>query len=72
MKIYVHAKPKSREGRVEKIDETHFKVWVKEAPQQGKANEAVIKALAEYLDIAPSRMRVARGESAKQKTIEIE
>lgn len=72
MKIFVRAKPRSREERVEKVDDTHFTVWVKEAPQQGKANEAVIRALAEYLGIAPSRMNVVRGDTAKQKTIEIE
>lgn len=72
MRFYVQAKPKSKEERVEQIDDTHFIVRVKEAPEGGKANEAVVKALAEHLDIAPSRLSLVRGSSGKQKVIEFE
>lgn len=72
MRLYVQAKPKSREERVEQLDDTHFIVRVKEAPEGGKANEAIIRALARHLDVAPSRLSLARGSSGKQKAIEFE
>lgn len=71
MKIFVKAKPKSKEERVEKIDSTHFVVSVKEPPVQGKANAAIVKALAEHLGVSASSMRLASGFSSKQKTFEI-
>jgi len=71
MKIFVKAKPLAKEERVEKIDEFNFIVSVKEPPKNGKANAAIIKALAEYFSVAPSRIRLVSDFSAKQKTFEI-
>jgi len=71
MRIFIKAIPKAKEGRIEKIDESHYSVWVKEPPIKGKANQAVIKALAEYFKIAPSRVKIVAGYISKQKTIEI-
>ncbi len=48
-----------------------YKVSVKEAPIQGKANEAVIKALAEYFDVAPSRIQLISGQTSKQKIFDL-
>ncbi|MBI3458673.1 DUF167 domain-containing protein [Candidatus Azambacteria bacterium] len=71
MKIFVTAKPKSKEESVRKIDETHFVVAVKEPPISGQANRAIVKALANYLDLAPSRIQLVLGFSSKQKVFEI-
>jgi hypothetical protein len=71
VKIFIKAKPLSKEERLEKIDEINFIVAVKEPPVQGKANRAIIKVLADYFKIAPSRVRLISGFSAKQKTFEI-
>lgn len=71
MKIFVKAKPLAKEKRIEKIGEFNFIVSVKEPPKDGKVNAAIIKALAEYFTVAPSRVRLVSGFSAKQKTFEI-
>lgn len=71
MKISVKAKPLAKEERVEKIDELNFVVSVKEPPKDGKANEAIIKALANHLAIPSSRVRLVSGFSARQKVFEI-
>lgn len=71
MKIFVAAKPMAKEERVEKLDETHFVVSVKEPPIQGRANQAIIKALACFLDVAPSRLRIVAGYTSRQKIIEV-
>jgi uncharacterized protein (TIGR00251 family) len=71
MKIFVKAKPLAKEECVEKIDEFNFIVAVKEPSKDGKANAAIIKALAEYFAVAPSRIRLVSGFSAKQKVLEI-
>ena len=71
MKIYIKAKPNAREEIVEKIDDENFIVSVKEPPVQGKANEAIKKALAEYLGVAVGRVRIVSGYTSRNKIIEI-
>jgi uncharacterized protein len=69
IRIFVTAKPAARENRVEKIDETHFKVWVKAPPDEGRANQAVIEALAEFLKVPKSRIEFLSGHKSKQKVL---
>jgi uncharacterized protein (TIGR00251 family) len=71
MKINVKAKPNAREEKVEKIDETHFVVSVKEPPEKGKANDAIRNALAVYFKTGSSRVKIVSGYSSRQKIIEI-
>ncbi len=71
MRIFVRAKAKARETRVEKLDDTHFAVSVKEAPVDGKANRAIAKALAEYLGIPQVRVALAGGGTGRDKIFEI-
>lgn len=71
MKIYIKAKPNSYEDKVEKIDETHFVVSVKEPPQNGLANKGICRALANYLGVSQSMVVVKKGFTSKNKIIEI-
>lgn len=71
MRVFVKAKPRSREERVEKIDDTHFVVFVKEPPVQGRANVAITKALAEYIGVPASSVRLISGFSSKEKMFEV-
>ena len=71
MRIFVKAKPSASSERVEKIDETHYIVVVTEPPVQGRANSAIQKALANYLNVTPSQVRLVSGFSSRNKTFEI-
>lgn len=71
MKIFVKAKPGAYEERVEKIDDLHFVVSVKEPPIQGRANAAIIKALAGYFGVAISNVKMLSGFTSRQKIFEI-
>lgn len=71
MRLKIKVKPKSRTTRVEKAADGSLKVWVKAAPEKGRANEEVIESLSEYLDIPKSRISVASGHTSSQKTIDI-
>ena len=71
MRIFVQAKPMAREEKVEKIDDTHFTVSVTEPPVQGRANMAIVKALAGYFNTAPSLVRLVSGYTSRQKVFEI-
>ena len=72
MKIFVKAHPKSKKVEVVKKDADHYDVWVREAPDKGKANQAVIEALSDYLEVARSKLSVSSGHASRNKVIEIE
>lgn len=71
MRISVKAKPGSREESVEKIDDANYIVSVKEPPVEGRANLAIIKALAAYFRVDALRVIIVSGHRAKNKQIEI-
>jgi len=71
MRIFVKAKPKARENKIEKISESNFIVLVKETPIGGKANKSIIKSLAEYFNVSNSDIEIIRGHKSREKIIEI-
>ena len=71
MKISVKVKAGSSLEKVEKIDDSNYAVWVKAKPADGKANEAVTRALAGHFGIAKSRVVLLRGQASRQKIFEI-
>lgn len=71
MKIFIKAKPNAREAKIEKIDETHFVVAVREPPLQGKANAAITRSLAEYFNVPHAHIRIIAGYASREKIIEI-
>lgn len=71
MIIKIKVKTKAREERITKTGENNFAVFVKELPIKGKANEVVIKLLAEYFNISKSRIKIISGKTAKNKLVKI-
>jgi len=71
MKVFVTAHPGAKEEKVEAIDDTHFRISVKEPPLKGRANEAVIKAIAGHFKVAPSRVRIVAGRASRNKMLEV-
>lgn len=47
------------------------KVKVKAPPVEGKANEALLRFLAEALDLAPRHLALVRGDTSRLKVIRI-
>jgi len=53
-------------------EQTILKVRVTAPPEKGKANKAVIKALASALGIPAQDVAITGGGTSQQKTVEIE
>jgi len=70
--ITVKAKPAARENKVEKIRESHFIVSVKEPPVQGRANQAIIKLLADYFSVSQGSVQLVSGFTSRNKIFEID
>lgn len=71
MKIFVSIKTNAKQEKVEKLDNAHFKVSVTAIPVEGKANQALIKILANYFKVAPSTISILSGHKAKHKVVEV-
>jgi uncharacterized protein (TIGR00251 family) len=70
MKIQVKVKPNSKtEGLSQEGDS--FIVKVKEPPKEGKANQAVIKLLAEHFGVPRSHVRILSGFRSRNKVIDV-
>jgi len=70
MKIQVKVKPNSRTAEVSREGDS-FIVKVKEPPREGRANQAVIKLLAEHFGIPQSQVRILSGLKSRNKVIEV-
>lgn len=71
MKIFIKAKPNAKKEKIQKISDTNFVVSVCAPPVKGKANQAIIRVLADYFKIPMSRLRIAAGTTSRNKIIEI-
>jgi len=61
----------SKNEIVEVLSDWTVKVHLTAPPVEGKANEALVKFLAEVLDVAPARIEVVAGASGRDKLISV-
>jgi len=67
MKISVIVKANAKENKLEKITDNSFKISVKAPKEAGKANQEVIKLLAEYFKITKQEVILKSGYKSKNK-----
>ncbi len=72
MKIEVLVKTNARKTSVEPTGPSSFRVSVNAPPQEGRANEAVCEAIADYFNVAKSRVTILRGHTNKKKLVDVE
>ena len=71
MKIQVKVKPNSKQQKIEKTKDGNFVVRLKSPPVDGKANQELIKLLANKFKVSKSQISIKSGLSCKNKLIEI-
>lgn len=71
MRIYVRTTPRSRENRIEKLNEAEYKVKLMAPPVDGKANEVLIGMLADHFKVARRDVRIVGGKSARTKMVDV-
>lgn len=72
MRITVIAKPGSRVASVKLLEPGRYEIAVTQRAEKGKANDAVRRALAEHLRVAPSRLSLLMGASSRTKVFELQ
>ena len=70
MKIQVKVKPNSSTEELSREGDSVM-VKVKEPPQEGKANQAVIKLLAHHFGVPQSQIKILSGFRSRNKVIEV-
>jgi len=71
MKISVRVHPKSSAVRVILKNPGECEVWVTAPPAENRANEAVQEALAEFFNVAKSRVRLVSGGRGRIKVYDV-
>jgi len=71
MKWRIKVKPNSHKDRVEKIGDSDYRVHITAPPVDGKANEYLIKFLADFFSISKSAVQLQKGQTSQYKTIEL-
>lgn len=71
-RISVKVTPRASRNELTPLSDGSFTAKVTAPPADGEANRAVIRLLADYFDIAPSRIRLVSGACSRQKVFEVE
>ena len=71
MRIYISVSPRSSKNEIKKLSEGEYKVKIKAPPVDGKANDMLIKVLAEYFKVPSSCISIVGGKSTKRKMVDI-
>ena len=69
--VTVRVQPRASRNEVLGVRDGRLLVRTTSTPAEGKANKAVIKLLAGYFDVAPSRIHLVRGRAQRNKLVRI-
>ena len=65
-RLTVRVHPRARTERLE-CDGSTLQLWVREPPADGRANAAVIHAVARWADVAPSQVAIVSGVARDER-----
>lgn len=69
-RLAVRATPRAKREAIE--DGDPLKIWVTAPADEGRANAAVRKLLAKALGVAPTRLTLLRGQTARDKLFQLD
>lgn len=72
MFLHIKAKPNARQNQVVMLPDGTIQVKIKAPAQDGKANDELVRFIAEKLGIAKSKIRLVSGHTAPFKKLEID
>jgi len=70
-KINVRVIPRAKQNKITTDDDGRLRVHITAAPVDGAANDAVIRALADYFDVQKSQIKIIRGATSRNKVVEL-
>jgi len=70
--LRVRLTPRAGRSQIDGWDGDLLRVRVAAPPVEGKANDALLRLLAEALGVPPSRLRLVRGRTSREKVVAVE
>lgn len=67
----IRVTPHAKQNKVVESDGV-LRVYTTVAPENGRANGAVIELLSDYLDVPKSRIKILKGLAGRDKVVSIE
>lgn len=67
----IRVTPHARQNKVVESDGV-LRVYTTVAPENGRANGAVVKLLSEYFDVPKSRIKILKGLTGRDKVVTVE
>jgi uncharacterized protein (TIGR00251 family) len=71
-RLAVRVTPRAGRDRIDGVRDGVLRVRVAAPPVEGRANEALVRLLAQALGVAPRDVRVVRGAAGRDKLVEVE
>lgn len=71
MRITVKVKPGAKISKVTAGSDGSYTVFTHARAHDGEANKAVIEAMAKYLGVAKTSIKLVRGAKSREKVIEV-
>ena len=71
MKISVRVVTRAKKEQIVEESKDSWKVYLRTAPERGRANERLCELVAERLNVPKSAVQILHGETSKQKLIEV-
>ncbi len=70
--ISVSVVPRSSKNEVIPLEDGSYKIKITAPPVDGEANKKLIELISEYFDVAKSCVTMRKGETGKNKILEID
>ena len=67
----IRVTPHAKQNKVVESDGV-LRVYTTVAPENGRANSAVIELLADYLDVPKSKIKILRGLAGRDKVVTVD
>ena len=71
MLIKVKVKPNAKKNEIKQVEDNFFEIKTTAVPEKGKENQKVIEMLSKHFKVPKSRIKIVRGETSREKIIEI-
>lgn len=71
MKVHVRVKPNSNKQEIVEFGGFRYLVYLKEAPENNKANIELINLMAKRLGVPPGRIKIKFGATGEDKILEV-
>ena len=70
-KVKLRVIPRARQNKITTDADGTIRVHITAAPVDGAANDAVIRALADFFDVPKSQINIVRGATSRDKVVEL-